>query len=618
MKKQSSQRSILNFFRKENEPLSTISTVDNQVKDILSPIEFETIIDDNLARLNDVDRSISNSNIIDRTGAPSKIYIEEVIVDSSAKKSSSDAFQISKLSDYELTRLDNMRRNAEFLASLGLDMVKPIIFDQGSAKAKHVKGSKKRTFPALEESDRPIRRSLRVINSSSKVSYSESIEEQYTEDHVNEETADCEVECEDSAVYHYILSEETKGDDSSATTNNKLNKSIHKIRDENPEVFLKLKSEKPIFSEDLAVIYSMEFNSNYKNILVAAGKGGYVTLFNLKNSDISKEETNNINNFQNSEHTKDSSTLISFKAHDRWVSAAKFCGPNYFSASCFPVITTSDDGMLKIWDLNKASCNVKVGSSTVLPKLLLSTNKLHDRGIYTMDEKNGLIITGSKDRTICLSKIENSSIVVDSVYDIHSRVVKSVSWMHSDTVSANVFISGGQDRRVALKDIRSNNLSSPDLYINDAHNGAVHTVAFNRFSCGNENSNIFLTAGLDPVIKIFDMRMLSSNGDANSLFEFFGHHSSSVKKLSEIIAPKFLTPDIIITAGEGNQNISLYSLKSGKAISRGMLPDSPITYAISLDGNIFGSTSESCVDDIRIAIACKRGGGVYSATLSYA
>ena len=44
---------------------------------------------------------------------------------------------------------------------------------------------------------------------------------------------------------------------------------------------LSLISEEPIVCDDLSAVYSMMFHPRYPSLLLAAGKGGYVALFNV-------------------------------------------------------------------------------------------------------------------------------------------------------------------------------------------------------------------------------------------------------------------------------------------------------------------------------------------------
>ncbi len=347
----------------------------------------------------------------------------------------------------------------------------------------------------------------------------------------------------------------------------------------------------------------MEFSDKYPDLLLAGGKGGVVSLFHL-NGNLSNSENKNV--------------IISFKAHQKWISDVKFLSENICNkvdsnTQSIPIITSSDDGFIKVWDLGKCRKNSQSGFEE--PKLIYKNNNIHDKGIFSMDEVNGLILTGSKDRSIVLSKLALSSTLTPSfeilsTFNHHYNVVKSVNWKRTlNNENPVIFASGGQDRMVCIKDIRTNDTDNAELSIANAHDGGVHTVLWNPYFNSSENDqenleknhNMLMTAGMDPFIKVYDVRKLTKNSSdeansANPLFIFKGHTSNHIKKITSINSPKFLSNETIVTTGEGNDNISLYCLKTGLTLSRGELPEKPITLAI----NDINKTKN-------LAVSCKSG-----------
>jgi hypothetical protein len=81
------------------------------------------------------------------------------------------------------------------------------------------------------------------------------------------------------------------------------------------------------------------------------------------------------------------------------------------------------------------------------------------------------------------------------------------------------------------------------------------------------------------------------------LHTYRGHSAPHVRKHSTILPPRFLSPTVLLAAGEGSDCLSLYCARTGAALSRGVMPDQPIAIAVGAGG---------------LAISCRRGGAVYT------
>ncbi len=79
--------------------------------------------------------------------------------------------------------------------------------------------------------------------------------------------------------------------------------------------------------------------------------------------------------------------------------------------------------------------------------------------------------------------------------------------------------------------------------------------------------NLLLSASNDPKILVYDIR---SHG--NPLHRLGGHVKPGLRRCSRIYRPTFIGDgSSIATSGEGSKMLSLYSMSTGKAISRGYI-----------------------------------------------
>ena len=479
----------------------------------------------------------------DDDGSEKDDGIELAIQQSTVNSSSS-----SSSNSYEQLRLDNIRRNAEFLASLGLASVKPKLTSTLSRTIPNGPRENKRkhsssTSTALVE---PVRRSSRTAGLPPVRYDSSMINEKLIEDdkeEEEEEEEEEEIDYDDSNVFkHMILASESSS--SSSSIHNKVYDSLA----------YNLHPSEPGYTEDLEACYSMHFHTSLDGLLLVGGKSGYVSLLQTPRQS----------------HHESTKLLMSSKCHGRWVSTNKFLSSTVttnMNSRQLHMITASDDGSIKIWDLTKCSVNTKQSS----PKLVVSNDNIHSkRGIYSFDECGGFVVSGSKDRNVCISRVDVDSdmnITREICHDAyHHGVVKSVGWKYEINNSRPyIYVSGGQDRIVCVKDIRQSQEEGSICMFED--NSGVHHVEFDNTSIlsnGHESSNLFVVAGLDPVIKVYDMRMLSdSRADMSPhLYEYTGHASSHVKKFKAMLAPHFMSNDVLVCLGEESDNVSFYCLKT--------------------------------------------------------
>jgi WD40 repeat protein len=488
----------------------------------------------------------------DRTTIIAEKENSSLVMEEKPRVNDSDVMKASKnseLSDYELVRLENIRRNEEFLASLGLQG--PSIANVARVSVIKTTAKAKQTSKTVEKEALPTRRSARVASIPAD-------DNKYVADNIDaieEEEEDEEEEekvYDDSDVIRYVM--DNKFSHKSAACSSDRIQFYHPINTENI-----------VSSPDLPAIYSMEYHPQYYNMLLAGGKGGYVSLFRMPENQ-QPSTSGDLNNH----------LLFSWRAHNRWISTVKFL--NYSSTNKVSIISAADDATVKIWDMGTRVTTTSSKANSITPQLLATYDSIHDKGVYSLDisPDQTKLVTGSKDKTIAISTITESVISNTLILnELHHSVVKTVAFHTSDN---NLIASGGQDRRVSVKDLRAN--EAPDIIIDNAHNGGVHTVFFNK----NSGGNMLVTAGFDPVINLFDIR-----NPKDPLYRFIGHHSASTKTYKTILTPAIVTPsnssEFIIASGEGNAMLSLYDVATGKTISRGSCVDQPASIAVKHDGS---------------------------------
>lgn len=515
------------------------------------------------------------------------------------------------LSTYEQIREENIRRNAEFLASLGLDSVMPAAA-QRSLDPKDVKKKRARSPP--RDPAMPARRSSRVAGLSAVdyadagTSHPRGHDDTDGADHAKEGDDDDDVDDDDDDfdtpdVVRYILKRDDEGAHSVYLH---PAAEVRRLQYEAQYSSLSLVRDDPMGTADLPAIYSLSFLPSRGNsdmhgtaplALLAAGKGGMVSIFNdpFGRSDVAP---------------------YTFQAHTRWVSTARFLDPMILSSSAddagamgstsmtggqeggtmLPVITASDDATVKIWDVGRAGKKK--------PKLLSSSNQVHSRGIFCLEVVGDAVVCGSKDKTVSVSKITPTGLSSQPLarYELHSGVVKAVDVQSSGTV----FASGSQDRSVCIKDTRVGNTRSAETELTDCFGGGVFSVQFGPACDGNQH--LLLAAGLDPVLKLFDLRYVK--GGEHPLHAYRGHTAPGVR-LKSIVPPSFVGAHTIVTGGQGSGRLSLYCANTGKTLSRGELPDDPSNCAVTIGphGTYVASACRGDIYFLRALEASPQAGG---------
>ena len=293
--------------------------------------------------------------------------------------------------------------------------------------------------------------------------------------------------------------------------------------------YLELCNNRMISSSSLQGVYSLQFHPFNNSLLLAAGKNGVVSLFQinsyLKEStplvdddkyiiDDLKSELNvsKTRSFALPNETKDSNIkeyckvqchnasttapphdddddendvvndddddddeLLTFQAHNSWISSAMFVRTNTTTTRIIPssspssspslspsssllVITASNDGSIKLWDLSKTSTlnnnNIikskgsnRSTENSRYPQLLSQSKTIHSKGIFAMDlNYSNSNNNNYHDKSNCNhANVENTT--TSSSSHLNDGVYKSLSNLR--------ILTGSKDKKVCVSRIRS-------------------------------------------------------------------------------------------------------------------------------------------------------------------
>jgi WD40 repeat protein len=161
------------------------------------------------------------------------------------------------------------------------------------------------------------------------------------------------------------------------------------------------------------------------------------------------------------------------------------------------LLSSANDGSICLWDINNAAWSKSMNS--YVPQQV-SNVRFHAQGIFSMHEREGSIIAGSKDRSISVSNCRETGISqVVAWEDAHAGVVKSVRFADPN-FSRNVFASAGNDRDINLWDLRQQKRIGA---IEEAHASAINSLEW--------SGELLMSTSFDPSIRLDDLRMLQSS-----------------------------------------------------------------------------------------------------------
>lgn len=472
------------------------------------------------------------------------------------------------LSAYELERLERIRKNQEYLISLGIQQgAKSSISEKKKISSK--KKSNENRVQTL-----PVRRSSRIRGIVEGGDQTDKeigkLDGTHIEGGIVVEGGTDSVFYDDSSVLKYMCEENSSKDGSTegfiwspAGMEQTVAVAVGGVDgvDEKENLERTLAGFKVVqgFLQDSALskIYSMDIARRNRSLLAAGGHQGRIAVFPFENQTEECGTSHSESQYGAESHMgmeEDSSVqpLVSWKAGRGWISQVQFLSEQFMEEATL-LLSSSNDHSVVLWDLNKQQHQARANQSTT-PKIVAQADHLHAQGIFGMHEKSLRLATASKDRTLAYGRIGPTGFTKErTIENHHSAAVRGVRFR-----DLNILADCGADARICILDLR---IPTPCMHtLQDAHASEINVVEWSP-----TNENLFLSASHDPQILIHDIRSL-----AQPLHRLSGHMSPQIVRSRQIYRPAFVWAGKgVVTPGEGSGKLSLYNVETGKAISRG-------------------------------------------------
>jgi histone-binding protein RBBP4 len=189
--------------------------------------------------------------------------------------------------------------------------------------------------------------------------------------------------------------------------------------------------------------------------------------------------------------------------HQGEVNRARVMPQNHFI-----VATRGPDPEVYMFDLSKHP-SFPEDNSVFSPQAVLMGHSKEGYGMSWSKLKEGYLLSGSEDTTLCLWDVQagsNSSeksgrqVQPLNIFKGHTNVVEDVDWHSKDP---NMMASVSDDRSIRLWDIRESTKAAH--MVENAHEADVNCIAFNPM-----NEHIFATGSADKTVALWDLRNLKS------------------------------------------------------------------------------------------------------------
>ncbi|KAL4448255.1 hypothetical protein ABPG75_005474 [Micractinium tetrahymenae] len=471
---------------------------------------------------------------------------------------------VGGLTALELQRLQRIRRNQEVMMSMGLGA--PTIDQKPAAAAAAPRRPSRKLTAAVADGGggappQPVRRSARHRGAAAGAeSGAEAAPAGAAA--ASEQAPDPEPELHfvDSSVRRYVCELATAGD-SSARGGGFASCAAAAPDGARISGFRQLPG--CLSDPALARAYSLDWRPG---LVAAGGKDGLVSVFGSRQ-------------LEAGQLAPDASLppLLSGKLHRGWVAEVQLLSgaglPDTAGAAAadsmagaaaagLRLLTAGNDGAVCLWDVARAA--EAGGRGGVVPQCLARSTSLHQGGIFSLHERGGRILTASKDGTLAISTVSNTSTaaslaVMQRYEELHEGVVKCARWREAGAGDEpSVFASCGNDRQLCVADTRQSPSAGACLAIRGAHGTAINCLRWHPAS-----EHLLLSASHDPAILLHDLR-----SPGQPLHRLLGHAPAA--RISQIYQPAFVAGgDAVATGCERSQLLSLYCTGSGAAISRG-------------------------------------------------
>ena len=300
----------------------------------------------------------------------------------------------------------------------------------------------------------------------------------------------------------------------------------------------------------LKKIYSITFQQTEQpDVFVAGGHGGQVAAFGIH--DI-LQDCHGAEGDDGNVYSDFIEPLMSYKAHSGWISTVQFI--TSVNLGKHVLMTASNDAVVTLWDMTKQLSTDR--KKDIRPKILATNKTLHNNGIFSAHEKNGKIVTGSKDKSVVVSKIqdEGQGIVPLHEYCVHTGVVKSAAFRDN-----NILASGGNDSIIFVYDVRLEN------GLTTKSNDASHHFAINSISWHPTQDHSLISADFGNTINVWDLRNFTS-----PVKQLKGHSHIHDYQRGSIYHPCFVANGAnILTNGAKTDTLSIFDFDSGLLKSKG-------------------------------------------------
>ncbi|ETV97549.1 hypothetical protein, variant 1 [Aphanomyces invadans] len=428
----------------------------------------------------------------------------------------------TSLSEYERQRLEKMQQNAAFLASLGIDRPTLSLPRQRAGATRNARPRRKPQVPPV------LRRSTRQTPSmSSTATINDTVPDVATPPR-----QDLSVPTDTCALFQYLCERSSASPSSPSSSSKATALSCATLR-------LTTTSGHDRADPQLKRIYSM---ASCGPLIAAGGHNGYISLYAR---DVLYQ----------------SSSLLSFRAHQGWCSGVNF---HLSTPERCRLLTAANDGVVKLW---------AVHASPPTPSaltLVTASSSLHGAGIFSVDAQqsaDAMIATGSKDWTVALSTATSSCVQLVRTYHRHGGVVKCVRFSPGHPA---LLASCGNDMAVLIHDSRRHASTNAAEVALMGHTRAANRyrvrsrrVSGRRGSCCSVRwaphcVHTLVSTGFDGNVMVWDTRRPASPVA-----------TYSTREMKRLFPVEFLGDDHVVVGVDGA--LLVYDMKSHAVKSRGDL-----------------------------------------------